>query len=116
MAIANADIVLKPKMKFRDVISEYGYPVISKGTSECVHKFKVTRSDFMMRKLLYGIQRDGRIGRLRIIPKKHIPLIYAPYGDIVSMAVAIRRGRREMAPDQGGTWDVEGARLYRGVV
>lgn len=79
VAIANANIVLKPKMKFRDVISKYGYPVISKEVAEDVHKFKATRSDFMMRKLLYGIRRNGQIGRLGTIPKKHIPLIYAPF-------------------------------------
>lgn len=37
LAIKNADVVLKPKMKFRQVIEKYGYPVVSKDVSSCVH-------------------------------------------------------------------------------
>lgn len=36
LAIKNADVLLKPKMKFREVIEKYGYPVISKEVSKYV--------------------------------------------------------------------------------
>lgn len=36
MAIANANVVLKPKMKFSDVISKYGYPVVSRIAEDIV--------------------------------------------------------------------------------
>lgn len=37
LAIKNADVVLKPKMKFREVIEKYGYPVVSKDVACCVY-------------------------------------------------------------------------------
>lgn len=37
LAIKNADVVLKPKMKFREVIEKYGYPVVSKEVAGKIH-------------------------------------------------------------------------------
>lgn len=36
MAIKNADVVLKPNMRFREVIDNYGYPVVGKEVSKYV--------------------------------------------------------------------------------
>jgi 3'-phosphoadenosine 5'-phosphosulfate sulfotransferase (PAPS reductase)/FAD synthetase len=42
-ALRHADIVLKPKMNFKQVIERYGYPVISKRVSQYVHEVQVAR-------------------------------------------------------------------------
>ena len=44
--IDNVDWV-KPKMSFLEVIEKYGYPVVSKETSQKVNEAKTTKSDYL---------------------------------------------------------------------
>lgn len=53
----NADEVLKPKMKFNEVIAKYGYPVISKEQSEYIYEFRNTKSEKMRNLKLNGDRR-----------------------------------------------------------
>jgi 3'-phosphoadenosine 5'-phosphosulfate sulfotransferase (PAPS reductase)/FAD synthetase len=59
--------IIKPKMCFKDVISKYGYPVISKETSEKIYKMKnYNLSDRLKNYFLNGDER----GKMGMIPKK----------------------------------------------
>ena len=58
---------IKPQMNFKEVIDRYGYPIISKETSEKIYKFKNHNlSDKFRKYLLYGNEK----GRFGMIPKK----------------------------------------------
>lgn len=43
-ALRHADVVLRPKLNFKQVIERYGYPVISKRVSQYVHEVQVARA------------------------------------------------------------------------
>jgi len=45
---------IKPKMSFKSIIEQYGYPVISKETSRKIHEISTTNSDKLRQKRLYG--------------------------------------------------------------
>lgn len=68
-------IWLKPKKTFKQVCSEYGYPVISKETAQKLHEVRTTKSDFMLRLRTTGV--EGR--KRQEIPKKWQFLIDAPF-------------------------------------
>ena len=40
-------VVLRPKMNFRDVITKYGYPVVSKEISQCIYEARRYYSNFV---------------------------------------------------------------------
>jgi 3'-phosphoadenosine 5'-phosphosulfate sulfotransferase (PAPS reductase)/FAD synthetase len=61
----NNVVHIHSKMKFKDVIEKYGYPVVSKEVSKCVFEIRNTKSDYLRSKRLYG-DRKGN-GKL---PKK----------------------------------------------
>ncbi|KKN12772.1 hypothetical protein LCGC14_1013110 [marine sediment metagenome] len=63
-------IKLQPKKKFLQVINEYGYPVISKETSQKIFELRNTKSEKLKRKRLSGPHS---------IPKKWRFLIRAPF-------------------------------------
>ena len=58
-ARANADIVLKPKMRFDEVIKKYGYPVISKEQALYIYEYRNTKSEKLRHKRLYGDEKGG---------------------------------------------------------
>jgi 3'-phosphoadenosine 5'-phosphosulfate sulfotransferase (PAPS reductase)/FAD synthetase len=58
---------IKPKMNFKDVISKYGIPIISKETSEKIFKFKNYNLSEKFRNYLLNGDDRGKIG---MIPKK----------------------------------------------
>lgn len=59
-----ADVTLRPKMSFREVLSKYGYPVISKSQAMAIRKLRTNNlSDKYRKKLLYGDER-GTAGKL----------------------------------------------------
>lgn len=66
---------LKPRKTFKQVCTEYGYPVVSKETSQKLHEVRHTKSDFMLRLRTTGI--EGR--KRQEIPKKWQFLIEAPF-------------------------------------
>lgn len=61
-AIKNADVVLKPKLNFKEILSQYGYPVISKDTAKAIEeyrKYKSSGTQTMRMKQLEGeVMRD----------------------------------------------------------
>ncbi len=70
-AVKYADIVLKPKHPFTEVIRNHGYPVVSKETSQKIKEVRTTKSDKL---------KDKRMGKgSGSIPLKHRYLIEAPF-------------------------------------
>lgn len=65
---------LKPKMNFREVISKYGYPVVSKETSQKIYEVRHTRSETLRRERLYGERHSSSK-----IPKRWMQLVDAPF-------------------------------------
>jgi len=67
-------IVLHPKMPFKKVIEKYGYPIISKETSEKIYDIRNTKSDKQRNRRLYGDEKgNGKIS------KKWLYLVEAPF-------------------------------------
>jgi 3'-phosphoadenosine 5'-phosphosulfate sulfotransferase (PAPS reductase)/FAD synthetase len=67
-------ITVRPKMKFKDVIDKYGYPVISKENALKIFEISSTKSKKLKNKRLYG-DKNGN-GKL---PEKWKYLIHAPF-------------------------------------
>lgn len=77
-----ADEILRPEMSFVDVITKYGYPVISKEISLFVHQMQMpqTERNAKTRNLrLNGIRSDGVKVQTGKIPDKWKFLIDAPF-------------------------------------
>jgi 3'-phosphoadenosine 5'-phosphosulfate sulfotransferase (PAPS reductase)/FAD synthetase len=74
-------IWVKPKMRFDEVISKYGYPVISKRTAQYLHEIKTPteRNAATIRLRLTGIRNSGEYSRMSVIPEKWRYLINAPF-------------------------------------
>lgn len=62
---------LKPEMSFRKVIETYGYPLISKETSERLGRIINGTNETDFNKSMYGIMKDGRKTRFKIAAKWH---------------------------------------------
>jgi 3'-phosphoadenosine 5'-phosphosulfate sulfotransferase (PAPS reductase)/FAD synthetase len=66
---------LKPKMTFKEVCQTYGFPVVSKETSQKLHEVRHTKSEFLLALRTTGI--EGR--KRQEIPAKWQYLIDAPF-------------------------------------
>ena len=75
-ALDRADVVLKPKMNFKQVIEKYGYPIPSKEQAKFIHEARTTKSDKLRTRRLKG-RGDGK--NVGVISSKWVPLIYAPF-------------------------------------
>ena len=65
---------LRPKMPFNQVIEKYGYPVVSKDTSQKLHEYRSGKSEKNNNRILEGdIKGNGRL------PMKWSYLINAPF-------------------------------------
>jgi len=60
----HADITLRPKMTFFEVVRKYGWPVVSKETSQYLHECRTTMSMELLCKRLFGDGNHYRSGRL----------------------------------------------------
>lgn len=73
--------VLRPKMNFRQVIKEYGYPLISKRTAlniEYGRRAKELGNEEMYESYIYGKHKDKDTGETYIympVAKKYLPLV-----------------------------------------
>jgi 3'-phosphoadenosine 5'-phosphosulfate sulfotransferase (PAPS reductase)/FAD synthetase len=67
-------IMLRPKKSFKEVIEQYGYPVISKEVSQKINEAKRTKSTKLRNKRLHG-DKNGN-GK---IPNKYMYLLDAPF-------------------------------------
>lgn len=70
---------IKPKKTFKQVVLEYGYPVVSKETSRKIHDLKHTKSESMRKLRLEGIRKNGAYSPQSIMPKKWMYLVDAPF-------------------------------------
>ena len=69
-----ADIILRPKMRFDEVIKKYGYPVISKEQSAFISEVRHSKSQKLIQTRLNG----NKYGRGKI-SKKWVFLIDSPF-------------------------------------
>lgn len=59
-----ADVIIRPKMSFKQVLDKYGFPIISKSQAMAIRKLRHNNlSDSYRSKLLYGDKR-GTAGKL----------------------------------------------------
>jgi len=65
---------VKPKKNFKQVIEEYGYPVISKEQSSFIEEYRNTKSE-----KLKNIRINGNKSGRGKISKKHLYLLDAPF-------------------------------------
>ena len=73
-------VIQKPKMPFREVIAHYGYPCVSKETSQKIHECQHTKKGSNLWRLrTEGITKAGDFKPRLAIPKKHLYLIGAPF-------------------------------------
>lgn len=59
LSIKNADVVLRPKMRFRDVIEKYGYPIVSKEVSKNVYYARSGGAETSYYKKLFGLLKNN---------------------------------------------------------
>lgn len=69
-----SDIVLRPKLNFKDTIIKYGYPIISKEVAQFLYEYRNTNSEKLRR-----IRIDGNKWGQGKIPIKWLFLIDAPF-------------------------------------
>lgn len=63
--------IIKPEKTFQQVVSEYGYPVISKRIAQYIHEVQSASGDTATRRLrLTGIKSNGKFSELSMIPPK----------------------------------------------
>lgn len=77
-----ADVVLRPKMSFVEVLTKYGYPIISKEVSLFIHQMQLpqTEKNKNTRNLrLNGIRSDGQKVGTGKIPEAYKFLLDAPF-------------------------------------
>lgn len=70
--------ILRPKMRFDEVLKTYGYPVVSKEVSECVSQGKKARtsSKYQYRlQELYGTAKDKNGKKSRYSKERYAPLL-----------------------------------------
>lgn len=65
--------ILRPKMRFDEVIKKYGYPMISKAVSNCVRGAKLGWKSHM--NLLDGLDSDGSERKSKFAKAKYKPLL-----------------------------------------
>jgi len=58
-ALKKADVVLKPKIGMVQIWTKYGIPFPSKQQANFIYKVKHTKSDYLRRRLMTGIMKDG---------------------------------------------------------
>ncbi len=76
--------ILRPKMRFDEVIKKYGYPVISKEVSDCVYQGRMTlkRNDgkYTLRlQRLMGTKKDKNGNKSIFNQEKYKPLLYTDF-------------------------------------
>lgn len=79
LAIKNADVVLKPKMRFREVIEKYGYPVVSKEVSKNVYYARSGGAETVYYKKLFGLLKNDKGEKSAYCCEKWSFLYEAPY-------------------------------------
>lgn len=80
-AMQNADVVLRPKMNFRQVILKYGYPVIGKNQAHAIRDLQNAhgQNDATVNLRLTGYNRKGVYCPTYKLAEKWVPLKDAPF-------------------------------------
>lgn len=73
-ALNLADVVLKPRMTFKQVIEKYGYPCVSKEQAQFIYEARTTKSE-----KLRNLRLNGRADGHGKVSDKWKYLIYAPF-------------------------------------
>ena len=76
LALRKADVVLRPKMNFKQVIEKYGYPIPSKEQAQFIREARTTKSEKLRNRRING-RGDG--SNLGTISNKWIHLVNAPF-------------------------------------
>lgn len=80
-ALSKADVVLKPKMNFKQVIETYGYPIIGKKQARMIRELKNPHSGNAKVCALYrtGYTSNGKYSPSFKLADKWLPLVDAPF-------------------------------------
>lgn len=80
-AIENADVVLRPKMSFKQVLLKYGYPVIGKAQAHAIRDLQNAhgQNDATVNLRLTGYNRKGQYCPTYKLADKWVPLKDAPF-------------------------------------
>lgn len=76
LALRKADVVLKPKMNFKQVIQKYGYPIPSKEQAQFIRELRTTKSEKLRHLRMYGKGDGSNFGH---VSKKWMKLVHAPF-------------------------------------
>lgn len=76
LARRKADVVIKPKMNFRQVIDKYGYPFPSKEQAQFIRELRTTKSEKLRNLRLYGKGDGTNFGH---VSKRWLSLVDAPF-------------------------------------
>ena len=76
--------ILRPELKFYDVIKKYGYPIISKEVSECVYQGRIALNNNAEKysyrlKMLFGTAKDKNGNKSLFNKEKYKPLLYTDF-------------------------------------
>ena len=82
--------ILRPKMRFDEVIKTYGYPIISKGVSNCVRGAKLGQKSRI--NLLNGKDCDGTDRKSKFSHEKYKPLLSVDF-EISEMCCDVMKKR-----------------------
>ena len=82
--------ILRPKMRFDEVIKKYGYPIISKGVSNCVRGAKLGQKSRI--NLLNGKNCDGTDRKSKFSNEKYKPLLSVDF-EISDMCCDVMKKR-----------------------
>lgn len=67
--------IIRPRKSFKRVLTDYGYPIISKEQSNYIYEIRTTKSEKLRNKRLYGDPKNG----LYKLSKKWMYLLDAPF-------------------------------------
>jgi 3'-phosphoadenosine 5'-phosphosulfate sulfotransferase (PAPS reductase)/FAD synthetase len=71
--------LIRPKLTFKQVLDQKGYPIISKSTARTISRYRGTKFLEMKEYYKHGTKNGAFVGKLSVIAKKHHYLIDAPF-------------------------------------
>ena len=76
LALRKAGVVLKPKMTFKQVLEQYGYPIPSKEQAQFIRELRTTKSERLRHLRMHGRGDGSNFGH---VSKKWMKLVHAPF-------------------------------------
>lgn len=93
-------VILHPEMNFRDVLTKYGYPVISKEVSQCIYETRRFYNNFN------DVERGGGVHEYSKLPRQLRKLLGV--GQYAPRERSTRSEGSKKADGGGGFWDSDG--------